>query len=207
MAPLKTALDRGLLSIRGVDRTLRVAWTLADLAGRTSPGRGEVSHSIELPGRGRCAMTDDTRLALAYLSRVAEPPCPELAILVRRVGPVEAAAARQVRRGRRRACPAHRGPSRDRLRRRRSRIARPSGWSPGRARRCGVAVAFLHGICRCGSSAAAAGPSAAGVVGRRRRLASTTWPSAPSRSSGQEHPPRTGSTSRRTWPPGWSSGT
>ena len=36
-------------------------------------------------------MTDDTRLALAYLSRVAEPPCPELAILVRRVGPVEAA--------------------------------------------------------------------------------------------------------------------
>ena len=36
-------------------------------------------------------MTDDTRLALAYLSRVAEPPCPELATLVRRAGPVEAA--------------------------------------------------------------------------------------------------------------------
>ena len=29
MEPLRTALDRGLLSIRGVDRTLRVAWTLA----------------------------------------------------------------------------------------------------------------------------------------------------------------------------------
>lgn len=37
MAPLRTALDRGELSIRGVDRTLRVAWTLADLAGRSSP--------------------------------------------------------------------------------------------------------------------------------------------------------------------------
>lgn len=37
-------------------------------------------------------MTDDTSLALAYLSRVAEPPCPELAALLRRVGPVDAAA-------------------------------------------------------------------------------------------------------------------
>ena len=36
-------------------------------------------------------MTDDVRLALAYLSRVAEPPCPELASLVHRLGPVEAA--------------------------------------------------------------------------------------------------------------------
>jgi magnesium chelatase family protein len=46
MAPLRTALDRGLLSIRGVDRTLRVAWTLADLAGRTSPGIQEVSTAL-----------------------------------------------------------------------------------------------------------------------------------------------------------------
>ena len=37
MQPLHTALDRGLLSARGVDRTLRVAWTLCDRAGRTSP--------------------------------------------------------------------------------------------------------------------------------------------------------------------------
>jgi DNA processing protein len=36
-------------------------------------------------------MSDDDRLAVAYLSRVAEPPCPALARLVRRVGPVEAA--------------------------------------------------------------------------------------------------------------------
>lgn len=46
MAPLKTALDRGLLSIRGVDRSLRVAWTLADLAGKTVPGVDEVSIAL-----------------------------------------------------------------------------------------------------------------------------------------------------------------
>jgi magnesium chelatase family protein len=46
MAPLRTAVDRGLLSIRGVDRTLRVAWSLADLAGRTLPGRDEVAAAL-----------------------------------------------------------------------------------------------------------------------------------------------------------------
>ena len=55
MAPLRTALDRGLLSIRGVDRTLRVAWTLADLAGRTSPGLDEVTVALSFrqPGGAR----------------------------------------------------------------------------------------------------------------------------------------------------------
>ena len=46
MAPLRTALDRGVLSIRGVDRTLRVAWTLADLRGRTAPGVDEVKTAL-----------------------------------------------------------------------------------------------------------------------------------------------------------------
>jgi DNA processing protein len=36
-------------------------------------------------------VTDDVMRALAYLSRVAEPPCPQLAALVSRVGPVDAA--------------------------------------------------------------------------------------------------------------------
>ncbi|HTI77639.1 MAG TPA: hypothetical protein VL634_21750, partial [Mycobacterium sp.] len=40
------ALDRGRLSIRGADRTLRVAWTLADLAGRTSPGVDQVCTAL-----------------------------------------------------------------------------------------------------------------------------------------------------------------
>jgi DNA processing protein len=43
-------------------------------------------------------MTDDVARAWAYLSRVAEPPCPELTALVKRVGPVEA--ADRVRHGR-----------------------------------------------------------------------------------------------------------
>lgn len=46
MDPLKTALERGLISIRGVDRSLRVAWTLADLAGRTTPDRNDVSVAL-----------------------------------------------------------------------------------------------------------------------------------------------------------------
>jgi len=46
MTPLTKALDRGLLSIRGLDRTLRVAWTLADLAGRGQPCIDEVKTAM-----------------------------------------------------------------------------------------------------------------------------------------------------------------
>jgi magnesium chelatase family protein len=46
MAPLKASLERGLISIRGVDRSLRVAWTLADLAGRTTPDFDDVSVAL-----------------------------------------------------------------------------------------------------------------------------------------------------------------
>jgi magnesium chelatase family protein len=55
MEPLRRALDRGLLSIRGLDRTLRVAWSLADLAGRSSPGIEEVAaaFSFRQPGAQR----------------------------------------------------------------------------------------------------------------------------------------------------------
>jgi magnesium chelatase family protein len=52
MVPLRTALDRGLLSIRGVDRSLRVAWSLADLAGRTSPGLDEVAAALSFRQAG-----------------------------------------------------------------------------------------------------------------------------------------------------------
>ena len=55
MDPLRKALDSGLLSIRGLDRTLRVAWSLADLAGRTSPGLDEVAAALSFrqPGAKR----------------------------------------------------------------------------------------------------------------------------------------------------------
>jgi magnesium chelatase family protein len=40
------ALERGALSVRGFDRVLRVAWTLADLAGRAAPGADEVAEAL-----------------------------------------------------------------------------------------------------------------------------------------------------------------
>jgi magnesium chelatase family protein len=46
MAPLKAALERGLVSIRGVDRSLRVAWTLGDLGGRISPRLDDVTTAL-----------------------------------------------------------------------------------------------------------------------------------------------------------------
>src|SRR3954454_15179890 len=42
--------DRGLLSPRGADRVLRVAWTLADLEGATKPARAHVDEAITLRG-------------------------------------------------------------------------------------------------------------------------------------------------------------
>lgn len=40
------ALESGVLTARGLDRVLRVAWTLADLAGRDCPGRTEIDTAL-----------------------------------------------------------------------------------------------------------------------------------------------------------------
>jgi magnesium chelatase family protein len=40
------ALERGALSVRGFDRVLRVAWTLADLAGIDQPGSEQVAEAL-----------------------------------------------------------------------------------------------------------------------------------------------------------------
>jgi len=45
------ALDCGWLSARGYDRTLRIAWTLADLAGRSIPDRADVDEAVGLRSR------------------------------------------------------------------------------------------------------------------------------------------------------------
>lgn len=52
MAPLRTALERGIISIRGVDRALRVAWTLADLAQRELPTRDDISMALSFRQSG-----------------------------------------------------------------------------------------------------------------------------------------------------------
>jgi magnesium chelatase family protein len=46
LALAERALDRGLLSVRGLDRVLRVAWTVADLAGRPVPDTGDVAEAL-----------------------------------------------------------------------------------------------------------------------------------------------------------------
>jgi magnesium chelatase family protein len=42
------AYDRGRLSARGVDRVLRLSWTVADLSGRDVPGRDEVAIALAM---------------------------------------------------------------------------------------------------------------------------------------------------------------
>lgn len=50
---LDRGLDRGSLSIRGYDRVLRAAWTIADLERRTVPDRDDVGRALVLRQRGR----------------------------------------------------------------------------------------------------------------------------------------------------------
>ncbi|MBV9730432.1 MAG: YifB family Mg chelatase-like AAA ATPase [Pseudonocardiales bacterium] len=49
--PIATALHRGLVTARGADRTLRLAWTVADLAGRDCPLVEDVSVAMGLRER------------------------------------------------------------------------------------------------------------------------------------------------------------
>jgi magnesium chelatase family protein len=42
------AYDKGRLSARGVDKVLRLSWTVADLAGRDLPGRDEVAIALAM---------------------------------------------------------------------------------------------------------------------------------------------------------------
>jgi magnesium chelatase family protein len=46
LALAERALERGALSVRGFDRVLRVAWTLADLAGFSTPGPDQVAEAL-----------------------------------------------------------------------------------------------------------------------------------------------------------------
>lgn len=45
---LDQALERGVLTARGYDRVLRLAWTLADLAGRPSPDINDIGQALNL---------------------------------------------------------------------------------------------------------------------------------------------------------------
>ncbi len=48
MKPMTNCLDSSSLSARGLDRVVRVAWTLADLAGKPRPDENETSAALAL---------------------------------------------------------------------------------------------------------------------------------------------------------------
>ncbi|MDH6122115.1 YifB family Mg chelatase-like AAA ATPase [Kitasatospora sp. GAS204B] len=48
LAEAEREMERGLLTARGLDRVLRVAWTVADLAGHDAPGAVEVRTALAL---------------------------------------------------------------------------------------------------------------------------------------------------------------
>jgi magnesium chelatase family protein len=54
-APLDRGVERGTLTVRGYDRVLRTAWTLADLRGGDSPGPDDVATAYALRQQGRVA--------------------------------------------------------------------------------------------------------------------------------------------------------
>jgi magnesium chelatase family protein len=48
LVPLERAMDLGEISARGVDRIVRMSWTLADLAGADRPGTAEIGYALGL---------------------------------------------------------------------------------------------------------------------------------------------------------------
>jgi magnesium chelatase family protein len=55
VAEAERLLDIGQLTARGVDRVIRVAWTIADLAGRDRPDAGDVRIALDCRGSVRSA--------------------------------------------------------------------------------------------------------------------------------------------------------
>ncbi|MFR9795817.1 YifB family Mg chelatase-like AAA ATPase [Streptomyces sp. MS06] len=60
MDEAERSLERGLLTVRGLDRVLRVAWTVADLSGHDRPGAEDVALALQL----RTGVPRGTPLAL-----------------------------------------------------------------------------------------------------------------------------------------------
>jgi magnesium chelatase family protein len=53
LADLDAGLDQGRLTMRGADRVLRLAWTLADLEGRPAPVAADIGRALALRTRGQ----------------------------------------------------------------------------------------------------------------------------------------------------------
>ncbi len=53
LTDLDTGLDQGRITMRGADRVLRLAWTLADLDGRSAPAAPDIGRALALRTRGQ----------------------------------------------------------------------------------------------------------------------------------------------------------
>ncbi|VTR77072.1 YifB family Mg chelatase-like AAA ATPase [Cellulomonas hominis] len=53
LRPVDVAVDEGRLTLRGADRVLRLAWTVADLAGRAAPDGNDIGTGVALRTRGQ----------------------------------------------------------------------------------------------------------------------------------------------------------
>jgi magnesium chelatase family protein len=53
--PIDQGIERGTLTVRGYDRVLRTAWTIADLEGRDGPEPDDVGLAYTLRHHGRAA--------------------------------------------------------------------------------------------------------------------------------------------------------
>jgi magnesium chelatase family protein len=53
LRPVDVAVDEGRLTLRGADRVLRLAWTVADLAGRPVPDGNDIGSGVALRTRGQ----------------------------------------------------------------------------------------------------------------------------------------------------------
>ncbi|MDJ0112601.1 ATP-binding protein, partial [Rhodococcus erythropolis] len=52
LAPVERALRKGVITARGADRALRVAWSVADLGGEAMPGPDQVVTALDFRDRG-----------------------------------------------------------------------------------------------------------------------------------------------------------
>lgn len=56
LADLDRAVEQGRLTLRGADRALRLAWTVADLGGRDAPGHDDIGAGVALRTRGQAGL-------------------------------------------------------------------------------------------------------------------------------------------------------
>ena len=100
LAVLERSLERGLITARGVVKVIRVAWTIADLAGRPRPTKDECDAALSLwlecdwiGATSLAVRLNEERLARATLTYLAEPADPALGALLAICEPAEVLAA------------------------------------------------------------------------------------------------------------------